>query len=58
MRDNNLERWQKLCQEAGGELDHDRLLDLIQEINQMLAEKEERFRAAQSVREPHDQGAA
>jgi len=58
MRDDNLERWQKLCQEAAGELDHDRLLKLIQEINQMLSEKEERFKAARSVREPHDQSAA
>jgi hypothetical protein len=46
MRGDDLERWQKLCQEAVGELDHLRLMELIREIDQMLAEKEERLKVS------------
>jgi hypothetical protein len=50
MTGDNLERWQKLCQEAVGELDHERLMALIREIDEMLAEKEERLTANQAGR--------
>ncbi|HEX6804663.1 MAG TPA: hypothetical protein VF133_13360 [Terriglobales bacterium] len=33
----------QLCQEAGGEQDPDKLLQLVQEINQLLAKKEQRL---------------
>jgi hypothetical protein len=44
MQGENLERWQKLCQEAVGEQDPERLMQLIREINQMPSEKDNRLR--------------
>jgi hypothetical protein len=58
MMGHHLEEWQTLCHEAAGELDHDRLLELIQEINRMLTEKELRVKAARSGQKSHDQSAA
>jgi len=39
----NEERWRKLCEEAAKEQDSDRLLELVRQINQMLAAKERRL---------------
>jgi hypothetical protein len=38
------ERWRELCELAAVEQDHDKLMALIQEIDRLLAEKEERLR--------------
>lgn len=43
LTNDNAERWMQLCQEAGGEQDPDKLLQLVQEINQLLAKKEQRL---------------
>jgi len=48
MQGENLKRWQKLCQEAAGERDRERLMQLISEIDRMLAEKSKR------LRQPHN----
>jgi hypothetical protein len=58
MTGDDLERWQKLCQEAVGELDHERLMALIREIDGMLAEKEERLKVSRPNRESDRQSAA
>jgi hypothetical protein len=39
----NEERWRKLCEEAAKEKDPDRLLELVRQINQKLADKERRL---------------
>jgi hypothetical protein len=44
MQGENLERWQKLCAEAAGEQDPERLMQLVQEIDRMLSEKEQRLK--------------
>ena len=44
MQGETRERWQKLCEEAANEQDHDRLMQLIQEINQLLQAKEARLK--------------
>jgi len=46
MQGENLEQWQKLCQEAAGERDPERLMELIREIDRMLSEKERRLKSA------------
>jgi len=43
MQAQNLEQWQKLCQQAAGERDPQRLMQLIQEIDRTLSEKEGQF---------------
>ena len=43
MRGETKERWQKLCEQAANEQDPEQLLILIQEINQLLEEKEKRL---------------
>ena len=43
MQGENLEDWQKLCQQAAGERDPQRLMQLIQEIDRTLSEKEGKF---------------
>jgi len=48
MQGENLERWQKLCQEAVGEHDHVRLMELIREIDRMLLEKELRLQSTKA----------
>ena len=40
----NEERWRKLCEAAAKEQDSERLLDLVRQINQMLADKERRLK--------------
>jgi hypothetical protein len=41
MHGEKAERWLKLCEEAAIEQDHERLMKLITEINQLLEEKEQ-----------------
>ena len=48
MRGENLEKWQKLCQEAAAERDHQRLMELIREIDRMLLEKELRLQSTRA----------
>ena len=42
------ERWIELCEQAAVEQDHDRLMQLVSEIDRLLAEKEERLRPPRS----------
>lgn len=37
------ERWRKLCEQAAVEQDANKLMELIEEINQLLENKEERL---------------
>ena len=46
------ERWRALCELAAKEQDHEKLLALIQQINDLLSEKEHRL--AMSRRPPMD----
>jgi hypothetical protein len=43
MQGHNGERWRELCEQAAKEQDANRLMELVREINRMLAEKEERL---------------
>jgi len=43
MQGHNGERWHELCEQAAKEQDANRLMELVREINRMLAEKEERL---------------
>jgi len=43
MQGENLERWQRACQEAAGEQDPHRFLEVTREIIQMLTEKARRL---------------
>jgi hypothetical protein len=40
--------WMELCQQASVEQDPEKLMELIQEINRLLDEKEERLRLERS----------
>jgi len=40
-----LEQWQKLCKQAAAERDPKKLMELIQEINRLLEEKEQRLKS-------------
>jgi hypothetical protein len=40
MNEENRERWRHLCELAAVEQDHNRLMELISEINRLLQEKE------------------
>ena len=44
MMGENEKRWRQLCELAAGEQDHDKLIELIQEINRLLEEKEKRLK--------------
>jgi hypothetical protein len=44
------ERWVQLCEQAAMEQDTERLIDLVEEINRMLDEKEQRLECEQSER--------
>ena len=48
MQGENLEKWQKLCQDAVGEHDHVRLMELIREIDRILLEKELRLQSSKA----------
>jgi hypothetical protein len=41
----DIERWKELCAQAANELDPDKLLALMHEVNRLLDEKETRTRA-------------
>jgi len=41
----NAELWRTLCEQAVKEQDPDKLLELVHEINRLLEEKEQRFKA-------------
>ena len=43
MKGETRERWQSLCARAADEQDPDKLMKLIEEINQLLETKEERL---------------
>jgi hypothetical protein len=42
------ERWKALCEQIAVEQDHEKFLALIQELNEVLEEKELRLKAAQA----------
>jgi len=42
-------KWRELCEKAAVERDPQKLMDLIDEINQMLEEKEQRLTQAQKI---------
>lgn len=44
MEDKTKERWLELCEQAAVEQDHDKLMQLVSEIDRLLAEKEQRLR--------------
>jgi len=43
MEGKTKERWAELCEQAAKEQDPNRLMQLVQEINKLLIEKEERL---------------
>jgi hypothetical protein len=43
MQGANAERWRKLCEQAAVEQDPEKLMELVNEINVLLSEKEERL---------------
>jgi len=47
MRGQAKERWMELCEQAANEQDSKRLLELTQEINRLLDEKEQRLKDQQ-----------
>ena len=49
MQGKNLELWQQLCQQAAIEQDPDRLIELTNEINRLLDEKETRLKKSRQV---------
>jgi invasion protein IalB len=51
MRAETRERWQQLCEQAANEQDPRCLTELVCEIDQILAEKQKRLRAAKEVPE-------
>jgi predicted metal-dependent RNase len=46
------ERWKQLCSQAAVERDPDKLMKLLQEINRLLDEKDERRKKMSSTDEP------
>ena len=44
MKGEARELWQRLCEQAAVEQDHENLLHITQEINRLLNEKEERLK--------------
>ena len=48
MQDETKERWRQLCEQAAIEQDPEKLIKLIDEINRLLAEKEERLKRQRS----------
>jgi hypothetical protein len=49
LKGKNKERWEQLCAQAAVEQDSARLMKLIQEITEMLDEKERRLQREQSA---------
>jgi len=60
MKGETGERWYKLCEQAANEQDPQKLMELIHEIDRLLAEKEERLLRQQqpSKEEAKEKGAA
>lgn len=58
MKGETGERWRKLCEQAAEEQDAAKLMQLIEEINQLLETKEERLLREQQEREAKKQSAA
>jgi hypothetical protein len=52
----NTEKWMELCTLAAKEQYHEKLLELIREINRLLAEKEQRLKGKQSYLFPATPG--
>jgi hypothetical protein len=50
MQGEKKERWQELCEQATEEQDTQKLLKLVQEIDRLLAEKQERLNKTKSTR--------
>jgi uncharacterized coiled-coil protein SlyX len=48
LQNETKERWKELCERIAVEQDHAKFLALIQELNQVLAEKDLRLKAAQA----------
>jgi hypothetical protein len=44
MRGKEKERWEELCELAANEQDHEKLLELVQEINRLMEAKQKRLR--------------
>jgi hypothetical protein len=44
MQGENEERWMQLCQKAIEERDPDKLMQIMEQINRMLEEKEQRLK--------------
>jgi hypothetical protein len=49
MKGETGERWRVLCEEAAEEQDPERLMELIEEINRLLQEKEKRLRGEPQI---------
>ena len=49
MQGKTKERWMELCEQAAVEQDDEKLMLLIDEINRMLEDKDERLKRAQST---------
>jgi hypothetical protein len=47
------ERWQELCEQAAIEQDPQRMIELVEEINRILTEKEQRLNAQRSSAANH-----
>jgi hypothetical protein len=47
MKDNP--RWEELCKQAAVEQDSKKFMELIQEINRLLEEKEQRLRKPEGI---------
>jgi hypothetical protein len=54
MQGPNRERWKELCRQAAEEKDPKRLLELANEINRLLAEKENRLLTQRHRRSKRD----
>ena len=49
MQGETKERWMQLCEQAAVEQDSEKLMELIEEINRMLDDKDDRLKRAQSI---------
>lgn len=49
---NTKERWQELSEQAAKEQDPQRVLELVQEINRLLEEKEQRLKPQKPPTQP------
>jgi hypothetical protein len=50
MKGKTLEEWEKLCQLAAVEQDPERLMAIIQEIDRLLSEKEQRLKRQRAAK--------